>query len=135
MTGKSRSSFIDGRVLIVEEQRETGEVICECLRSAGAEIVALVPTFAAALQLLLREPVDAVIFDADQISDSEAILLAEELDTRRMPSLMLNGEPVPAGSPLHEGRAEMLWPFSEVALQEMVRGLVQEARRRLPRPR
>ncbi|WP_159992500.1 hypothetical protein [Roseomonas sp. 18066] len=73
-----------------------------------------------------------MLFDATWGSENEVAQLAKDLEARRLPSLMLNGMPLSAASPLRDGRAEVLWPFSEAVLQEMVRELVLRTQQGLP---
>jgi DNA-binding response OmpR family regulator len=112
-------------VLIAEDYDLIGIMLDEELREAGFEVAGPFASCAAALAWLKSETPDAAILDI-QLSDGRCVEVALTLKERRVPFLVLTGEPPHA--PHEEAFSDaprLEKPMSQQELLEVLRGLLR----------
>jgi CheY-like chemotaxis protein len=123
--------FPTSRILVVEESSHAAEVLIGWLESAGACHVAPVASLKAALRVLTRERICAVLFAADLGNGQGAAQLDASLEARQIPSLLINWVPIVIKVRLQATRKQLSWPFSETALIAAVSPLLTNLPRHL----
>jgi len=78
------------RILVVEDNLLNADVIEDLLETGGCEVVGPVPTVAAALDLISREPLDGAVLDVN-LNGELSFPVAAALIERDIPFLFLTG--------------------------------------------
>lgn len=79
------------RILVVEDDAEVREVVCEFLRDSG-HLVSSAESARQARELLAREAVDLLIIDC-VMSGEQGGSLAEHAATLQVPAILTSGDP------------------------------------------
>lgn len=78
------------RVLVVEDEWLIAEDIAACLHASGHQVIGPAPSVAAALRLIVENPVDVALLDV-QLHGETSLAIAEELQARHVPFACLTG--------------------------------------------
>lgn len=111
------------RILVVETDYFVATEIALSLHEAGADVLGPVPSEDAALDILLPDDVDLVIFNAE-LRERRVTLLPAYLAQQEVASMMVNDVELAKDDPLCQGRRQMLHPLRHERFQQAVAELL-----------
>jgi DNA-binding response OmpR family regulator len=103
------------RVLVVEDEVLIAMLIADVLQDAGCRLVGPVPRRAAALEVAIREQIDAAVLDVN-LAGELVFPVADLLAERNIPFLFLTGYANVATGKAYAGRPMLRKPFRPEAL-------------------
>jgi DNA-binding response OmpR family regulator len=114
------------RILIAEDYGLIGMMLEQDLRGAGFEVAGPFASCAAALKWLATQTPDGAVLDIE-LSDGPCMKVAQTLKDRRVPFLILSGQPphVAHDEEAFSGAPRLEKPTGQQEIIERLRGLIE----------
>ncbi len=114
------------RILVVEDSFFLASHTADILEEVGASVVGPVPTVEQALEVAQSMDLHAALFNS-VVRGRRSDRLAEGLEQRGIPCLVLSLAVQDGTDPLLRNHAVLLWPFDPRVLVDMVSALVSRS--------
>ena len=114
------------RVLVVEDQMLIAMQIEDVLRESGCEVIGPAGTLDSAVSLMREQQPDAAVLDLN-LDGEKTFTLAEELQTRGIPFVVVTGYSEGAVPKRWRGQPRLTKPFRRRELEALIRGVLHQA--------